>query len=78
MTNFKSYKYEKHSREICYGVQVLIPYITHSKNERYILLVVSAETLKTTEAAETTTNLESRETRGERGLENQTTPSPGR
>ena len=78
MTNFKSYKYEKHSREICYGVQVLIPYITHSQNERYISIEVSAETLKTTEATETTTGLDSLETRGSPGLGNQTTSSPGR
>ena len=42
---------------------------------------VSAETLKTTEApeaAETTTPLESPETRGEPVLGNQTTASPGR
>ena len=65
MTNFKSYEYEKHSRDICYGVQlvqVLIPYITHSQNERYIWLEVSAETLKTTETAETTTSLDRLET----------------
>ena len=41
----------------------------------------SAESLKTTEAtgtAERTTNLESRKIRGDLGLENQTTSSPGR
>ena len=27
-TNIKSSKYDKHGREICYGVQVLIQYIT--------------------------------------------------
>ena len=39
---------------------------------------VSIETLKTTEATETTTSLEGRETKGEAGLGNQTTLSPGR
>ena len=38
----------------------------------------SAESLKTTEAPETTTSLESRETRAEPGLGNQTTSGPGR
>ena len=38
----------------------------------------SVESLKTTEATETTTNLDSRETRGDPGLGNQTTSSPGR
>ena len=75
MKNFKSYKYEKHSREICYIDPLQF---THYQNKKYISRELSAETVKTTEAAETTTNLESRETRGERGLENQTTPSPGR
>ena len=69
MTNFKSYKYEKHSREICCGVQFLIHYITHSQNKRSISVEVSAETVKTTEAAETTSTLESLETDGEPGLE---------
>ena len=69
MTNFKSYKYEKHSREICYGVQFLIQYTTHSQNERYISVEVSAETVKTTEAEETTRSLESLETDAEPGLE---------
>ena len=39
---------------------------------------VSAESLKTTKEPETTTPLESRETRGDLGLENQTKFSPGR
>ena len=38
----------------------------------------SVESLKTTEALETTRSLESQETRGEAGLGNQTTSSPGR
>ena len=47
-------------------------------NERSISIEVSAETLKTTEALETTTGLGSVKTRGEPGLGNQTTSSPGR
>ena len=38
----------------------------------------SAESMKTTEAAETTRSLESQETRGDPGMGNQTTSSPGR
>ena len=39
---------------------------------------VSAETLKTTEAAEKTRSLESQETSADPGMGNQTTASPGR
>ena len=64
----KYQKYKKHSRDICYGFQILIQYIAHSGTE------VSAETLNTTEA----TNLESGEAKGDPGLGNQTTSSPGK
>ena len=57
------------SAQVCCGVQVLIPYITHSQNERYISIEASAETVKTTKAPETTTSLESLETEAEPGLE---------
>ena len=44
-------------------------YVTHSHKEKYISREVSAETVKTTEAAETTTrSLDSLETEAEPGL----------
>ena len=43
-------------------------YVTHSHNERYLSREVSAETVKTTKAAETTRSLDSVETEAEPGL----------
>ena len=43
-------------------------YVRHSHKEKYISREVSVETVKTTEAAETTRSLDSLETEAEPGL----------